>query len=207
MRSVIQLGLADNGRGRYSSYVFPAEYYDIPGLADFQDIHSVQTHAVKELEPYRNMPVEIYVNSGMTIELLAVIWAADRLNISLRVMHYDRSRGIYIPQQVTWKRSKFPASEQEAYILCKGRHNGMKGKPLFEPLSEEKMFDFIWQQEHAKKVLSEGKRRTICLYISGLTSLCVSVLNAAHELDLPVVAFHYNYDTEEYFPQAFYDTN
>ena len=197
----VQIGLADNGRGRYSSYIFPEDYYEIPGVNEFQDTQAARSWAVEKLTPYKGQKIDLYVTVGLLIELLAALSAAAELNIEVSAWHYDKFKKIYIPQNVQWKGTGHRFDDREDYILCAGRHRGMKGTVIFEQVPDDKLFDFSWQKDHAKAVLSQVSGRTVYLYLSGLSSICISTLNAAYELGLPVVPLHYDYDSEEFFPQ------
>lgn len=53
----------------------------------------------------------------------------------------------------------------------------------------------------AREFLKVWRNKKIRIYLSGLTSAFVSVLNAASQENVSVVWLHYDYDTEDYFPQ------
>lgn len=197
----VKLALTEKRKMNCDAYIFPEEYFDIPGVEEFSDLDAVVQHAAEALEPYENQDVELYVNGGLTSEVLAVIQAAADKNIKVRIMHYDRDRQEYRPQQVVWTKKKHREISKSVVLnLCEGRHI-MPGESIFGRIPSEKIMDFSWQEKFAEEYLSTYEDTELRIYLSGLSQLAVSTLNAAGALGLPVVFFHYNYDTEDYFPQ------
>lgn len=200
-----RLALTEKRRIDCDGYIFPAEYYDIPGLEDFQDLRSVKDMAFGKLKEYGGQHIDIYLNGGMSIEILAVIQAAAKLDIHIALWEYDCQEKIYVRQEIRWKpadhRGQTGREKGEAVFLCQGRHWNPKQKSVFGLIPAEKIFDFKWQEQQAEEFLEEYRGGAIKIYLSGLTAACISVLNAAYKKDVSVTWLHYNYDMEEYFEQ------
>ena len=71
----------------------------------------------------------------------------------------------------------------------------------FQDIPDGKHFDFQWQEQQAEASLASFRGQRAEIYLTGLKTLQVSVLNAASRLEIPVTWLHYDYDTEAYFPQ------
>lgn len=201
---MVRLALTELRKMNCDGYIFPADYYDIPGVECFRDLEAVKRHAFEKLKSYQAETADVYLNGGMSMETLAVIQAAARLDIRLNLWHYDREGETYVCQKLCWKPAVRGGEEKEAgeeMFLCRGRHWSPEEKSVFSVIPADKIFDFQWQEEQAGEALkgSRGKKVGIC--VSGLTSAMVSVLNAAAKEEVSVVCLHYDYDTEEYFPQ------
>ena len=198
----IELALTEKRKIRGLKSIFPEDYFDIPGVESYQDIDAVKKYARERLKEYQGKSADIYVNGGMAIETLSVLQEAGKLDISMQLMHYDSKDEIYLAQKVNWKpKVQSGRMEREMLQLCQGRHV-LQEKPVFTSLLDVQRFDFSWQEEHAEKVLKLYKGKKLEIYLSGLTPVYVSVLNAAYKLDLPVTFLHFDNDTEEYFPQV-----
>lgn len=85
--------------------------------------------------------------------------------------------------------------------LCKGRHWSSAERAIFDTIPVKRMFDFQWQEEQAGEFLGSFRDKKISIYLSGLTSAVVSVLNVATRENISVTWLHYDYDSETYFPQ------
>ena len=140
---MVNLALTTMRKVACEKYIFPDDYFDIPGIKDFEDLETVRTYVVGQMEEYAGENVEIYLNGGMAIEILSVLQAADKLNISMDILHYNKTEGIYIPQKVSW-RSRKETDERECVMLdlCKGRHGNQGERAVFDMVPEEKLFDF-----------------------------------------------------------------
>lgn len=199
-----RLALTERRRMDCDGYLFPADYYEIPGVEEFQNVEAVRNHAFEKLKSCEKGLVDLYLNGGLSVEVLAVIQAAARLDIRLNMWHYDCEREIYFCQPLRWK----PVSHgdemekaEEEIVLCQGRHWGREKKSVFAEIPVDKLFDFQWQEERAREFLKVWRNKKIRIYLSGLTSAFVSVLNAASQENVSIVWLHYDYDTEDYFPQ------
>lgn len=191
---IIQLALSEKRKMQCDSYIFPENYFDIPGAEEFGDFNAVNTYTVKKMSSYANQNADIYVNSGMSVLALAALKAGVFLNIHLRMLHYDCSRKIYLPQAVKWKPLKGKKEKEPISIaLCQRRHKGMPEKAIFdfELLKTEQIFDYSWQEDEARKKLMPWNQGEIHVYLSGLTQLSISVLNAAYALGISVTFFHF----------------
>ena len=201
--SRVNLSLSSKRKTQCENAIFPADYYDIPGLQGYEDLEAVRSCALYSLRPYEHEAVNIYVNAGLAIETLTAIQAAGMLNIDLILFQWNRKTGNYMEQKVLWKPGvgKSKNEETEDFSLCDKRHYGMKGTFLFPDILQDQLFDFDWQMEHVRRILVKYQGRAIRLYLSGFTPAYVSVLNVAYEFKIAVTAMHYNCDTENYFPQ------
>lgn len=201
----MRLALTERRKMECDGYLFPSDYYDIPGVEEFQDLEAVREYACEKLSPYRGEAVDLYLNGGLTIETLTAIWAARKLDISLALWHYDREKDRYVRQELKWR--PVPAGRgakeaAEAIYLCRGRHWGSEENCIFDAIPQDRIFDFQWQEEQAEEVLRDYSHKKIAVYVSGLTSAAVSVLNAAAKEQVSVLWMHHDYDREEYFPQS-----
>ncbi len=199
-----RLALTERRRMDCDGYLFPADYYEIPDVEEFQDIEAVRNHAFEKLKSYEKEPVDLYLNGGLSVEVLVAIQAAARLDIRLNMWHYDCEREIYFCQPLCWKPipgGNEKETTEEEIVLCQGRHWGAEKKSVFPEIPAEKLFDFQWQEKKAREFLKVWRNQKIRIYLSGLTSAFVSVLNAASQENVSIVWLHYDYDTEDYFPQ------
>ena len=201
------LALTEKRRIPCDGYIFPSEYYEIPGILHFQDLEAVRNYAFEKLKKYQGEPIDIYLNGGMSIEVLTVIQAAVKLDIKISLYHYNREKEKYICQEVLWRPvnddrgNTIKEADQEAVSLCQGRHWGTERKSIFSIISDEQLFDFQWQELQAEKFLQNYEGKTAVIYLSGLTAAFVSVLNAAVKINVSIIWLHYDHDTEEYFAQ------
>lgn len=197
----IKLSLTEKRKIENTFSIFPEDYFDIEGLRSFDDIQAVKNHAFERLKLFRDRAADLYINGGMIIETLAAVQAAVRLGMDLHLFHWDREWGIYRMQTVRWKPGNIEGREPEEICLFEGRHFGMPEKSIFGKLPSEMMFDFEWQEEQARQVLLGSRQKMLELYVSGFTPACISVLNAAFDLQIGVTAMHYDNMAEEYFAQ------
>ena len=91
-----RLALTERRRMDCDGYLFPADYYEIPGVEEFQDVEAVRIHALEKLKSCEKKLVDLYLNGGLSIEVLAAIQAAARLDIRLNMWHYDCERNILL---------------------------------------------------------------------------------------------------------------
>lgn len=199
---MVKLALTERRRLECDAYIFPEEYYDIPGVEEFSDLEVVKSYVRKKLEPYAAQSAAIYLNGGLSIELLSCLQIAAELDMNIVVLHYDKNTNQYVPQEVTWKPVEAENCKEADYLtLCAGRHPKVTEEYIFAEVTEDQVLDFTWQAQQAEQVLSRCKDKHVVIYLTGLTSLYISVLNAAARLGIAITFLHYNYDTEEYFPQ------
>lgn len=197
----VQLALTEKRKIRGMDAIFPTEYYDIPGLKSFGDVDAVGCHAFSQMSRYKHSSVDLYVNGGMTVETLAAVQAAGRLEIALRLFQWDREQGQYRPQQVRWRPIGVGHERTEGVCLFNARHAGALEPGIFDPLPKERLFDFEWQEAWARQMLKDRRGKRLSLYLSGYTPAGISVLNAAFDLKISVTAMHYDNVSECYFPQ------
>lgn len=198
-----RLALTEKRRMDVDGYIFPEDYYDIPELKGFQDAGAVMRHAERKLTVYAGGAVDLYLNGGMSIETLACVQAASRLHIHLNILHHDKVRDQYVIQEIRWRpRSGFMDQEPvETLGLCQGRHAGLAKKMIYETIPNERIFDFIWLEQKAAASLVGYRGRNVRVCISGLSSAYLSALNVAADLGIRIIWLHYDYSTEDYFPQ------
>ena len=201
-----KLALTNRRKMDVDGYIFPEDYYDIPELTGFQDVGAVERYAERKLSNHAGQEVDLYLNGGMSIEMLACVKASAKLAISLNVVHYDNLGDRYVVQPIRWRpqavRSDRDRAPAEILGLCKRRHADLPGKKIFDTIPDELIFDFSWLDKKAKEVLGEYSGKNVAVYLSGLTSAYLSVLNVASDLGVGVTCFHYDYNTEDYFPQV-----
>lgn len=200
MKRVV-IGLTEKNSADYDSCIFPGDYYDIPNVEQYQDIEKVTYYAWQKVRKYKDCKVDLYVNGGLSVELLTALCVMEHLNIQNKIFHWDRLKNKYLPQEFLWHPvQKIGKPEKEIY-LCRERHYGMEGESIFDTISEEQRFDFKWQEEQAESVLKEFKDNSLKIYVTGLKSLQISTMNAAYKCNIPITWMHYDYDTERYFAQ------
>lgn len=200
------MALTNKRKIENAEFIFPEQLEEIPGICGFQDIKAICRHAKAQMEPYREGEVDLIVNGGLTMEVLAVLQAAAMLHISLKLWHFNRATEAYIPQEVRWHPAHahvddHPKMEKVRFSLCKNRHPGLPENYIYEIIPDDRVTDFLWQEERAGEVLKAYANQQVEIYLTGLTSLSISVLNVAVPLGISVVFFHYDYDIEDYFPQ------
>lgn len=180
-------------------YIFPDDVYEIPGFLHFQDIDALNMYTMSRLKKYQNGMLQVYLNGGLTLEILSVIRCAKLLDISLKLMHRNAETNTFVEQKVRWE--MFPDQEKKVDLaLCENRHDGMP-QAIFEEVGKEKIFDFAWQEQVIKNVLKDIKETELRIYVTGLTPLLVSVLNVAADQKIPVTCMHYDVSGGAYFPQ------
>lgn len=200
---MVRLALTEKRRMDVEDYIFPEDYYNIPDLRGFQDIDAVTWHAEKKLSAYAGKCVELYLNGGMAIETLACVHAASRWNIHLNILHHDRERDLYVVQEIRWRPqvSSVDREPVETLGLCRGRHAGLGKRMIFETIPDERIFDFAWLERKAAAALEGYCGRSVKVCVSGLSSAYLSALNVAADLGIRIVWLHYDFSTEDYFPQ------
>ena len=203
---MVRLALTEKRRMDVDGYIFPADYYDIPALKDFQDTDAVMRHAENKLSIYVGGEVNLYLNGGMSIETLACVLAAGRLHIQLNILHFDKVQDRYVVQKIRWRPQPLFADtgNAETLGLCRGRHTGPGKRMIYEAIPDNKIFDFAWLEQMAAASLAEYRGRTVKVCISGLSSAYLSALNVAYDLRIRIIWLHYDYSTEDYFPQEIY---
>lgn len=197
------LALTEKRKMKCDGYIFPEQYEDIPNVTQFSDVEAVYQYAKEKLSSFKGKEIGIYINGGLTIEAIACVLAASNLKIDLQLFYWDRQSNKYIPQKVMW--NEIQAEDKliiENFVLCAGRHIVPDvNQYFFEQLVENQTFDFTWQENRVKLILEAYAGKKIGVYVTGLTQLIVSTLNAAASCNVEVVFFHFDYDTEEYFAQ------
>ncbi len=183
--------------------LFPADYYEIPDISCFQDTGAADRWALKQLSAFAGRQAEFYINGGLAIEMLSALRAMELLAMPVRVFHWDSSRAAYIPQEFCWHPSQLRPSDTVKFMLCQNRHCMPESRTIFhfQDIPDGKHFDFQWQEQQAEASLASFRGQRAEIYLTGLKTLQVSVLNAASRLEIPVTWLHYDYDTEAYFPQ------
>lgn len=85
--------------------------------------------------------------------------------------------------------------------LCEGRHaipqaeDGSIFGNTINPLEPQGL------QAEAESKLRELDIKSLDLYVTGLTVALVSVLNACRELEIEVTLYHYDRESDNYYPQ------
>lgn len=82
--------------------------------------------------------------------------------------------------------------------LCAGRHNipqaeGAVFAGAVDPINPQKLENIAY--------FSLQNCCKLDLYVTGLTIALVAVINVCRELRIPVTLWHFNRDTNDYFPQ------
>ena len=197
---MIQIALTERLKGLYPT-IYPEDFKDSMVIKGFQDLIGFKKVALEKMKPYAGECVEVLRCGGIAQELLAVIVAADELHINLSIGLMNTETGIYYPQKVTWKKGKGKKKPDQYFLLCGGRHENVCEKHIFEPIADDKRFDFEWIEKNAEDNLEAYRGQTVGVYLTGLSTLAISTLNAAEKLGISLIFYHYDRDEEEYFPQ------
>lgn len=200
-----KLGLTKKRRIVCDGYLFPEEYYDIPGVEFYDDLAAVRRYVRSRLdveEPV-DKTIGIYINGGLAVELLSVLQVCSERKLSVSLFHWNQQTGQYVMQEVRWKAdgSFGRTGPTGTYALCDGRHPNTAVHAVYPQIPNERMFDFTWLEEQAGRFLDLEQIKSADIFLSGLTTAYISVLNAAYDRKIHVRYLHYNYDTESYFYQ------
>lgn len=91
--------------------------------------------------------------------------------------------------------------DAKRYALCEGRHempSDCMGSIFPNMLTPT---DIIGLQETAARFLVEQEIDQLGLYVTGLSVALVAVINACHELNIPLTLYHYDRDSNSYYTQ------
>ena len=199
--AVVKLGLSEIRKIECDGYVFPEDVFKIENLTEYSDVAAIERYALEKMKTYAGEEVQLYLNGKLSTELLAVIKACVKLDIKLSIGHRNNYTGEYHMQDVVWKPMETSVNVEKCFELCRGRHDVPAEESLFEQISAEQMFDYVWMEKVAEQKLIPYKGKNIAVYITGLPSLYISVLNVAGRMGISVTCMHYDNDTDEYFPQ------
>ena len=84
--------------------------------------------------------------------------------------------------------------------LCLGRHEMPENDGnIFS--QEVNPLDIKGLEEQAEKTLTQYKKQSIEIYVTGLTVALISALNICRKLDIKVTLLHFNRDNGTYYPQ------
>lgn len=88
--------------------------------------------------------------------------------------------------------------KKAVFGLIKGRHQMPIDNYIFNT-EDIDVFEFGWMQNRIHEALKYvGK---LDLYVTGLTTALVEVINYCVRNDIKTTLYHFNRDTEEYLPQ------
>lgn len=197
----VKLGLSEIRKIECDGYIFPDDVFKIENLTEYSDVDIIERYALEKMKVYAGKEVQLYLNGKLSTELLAVIKACAKWDIKLTIGHRNSYTGEYHMQEVTWKPAEASGNVSQCFELCRGRHDVPPEESLFEQISSDRMFDYEWMENVAEQGLAAYQGEDITVYITGLPSLYISVLNAAERMGISVTCMHYDNDTDEYFPQ------
>ena len=63
-----RLALTERRKMDCDGYLFPADYYEIPGVEEFQNVEAVRNHAFEKLKSCEKGLVDLYLNGGLSVE-------------------------------------------------------------------------------------------------------------------------------------------
>ncbi len=89
------------------------------------------------------------------------------------------------------------------YVLIKSRHTHPeidKLPAIFDTIDSTQIFDF----DYHKKIIHQSlqNKSKLVLYVTGLTSLLISVLNYCRLFNISVVLYHYDSSINKYVAQS-----
>ena len=71
-------------------------------------------------------------------------------------------------------------------------------------MTTDEILDVDWQERHCigwlRQNLQDGEY--LNLYVTGLTQALVSMINACHQLDVPLTLWHYDRSSRDYYKQV-----
>lgn len=95
----------------------------------------------------------------------------------------------------------FEVSDHASMALCEGRHeipqavDGSIFGNTIDPLDPNGL------QAEAESKLKALDIKSLDLYVTGLTVALIAVLNACRQLDIVVTLYHYDRESDNYYPQ------
>ncbi len=107
-------------------------------------------------------------------------------------------------QQVSWQPASLPEAFEtiEASLITQRHVQQGKLKIFPEEIPAERVMDMKWLEKKADEFFEDYENLCLRLYISGLTTALIAVLNAASKRNTGIIAMHFDNDTEEYFEQV-----
>jgi len=72
---------------------------------------------------------------------------------------------------------------------------------LYKLFSKEYKTSIVTNTDGVDEYSPKKYRGHVDLYVSGLTTALIAVINAANVLDIHITLWHYDRDSEEYYPQ------
>lgn len=198
------LGLSKKRIIECDDYIFPAEYFDIPGIKGFDDFDSVDRYCNEKMNGISDDDITILVNAGLTLELLAAVKSGTLAGKKISVGIYNKSSGVFeiINSCNALIKDSAEYCSKESMLLCNGRHVVDCGKYIYDVISDEDLYRFEFLEEQAYSKLYAYRGECISVYVTGLSQLVICTLKAAARLDINIVWLHYNHDTEEYVKQV-----
>ena len=88
--------------------------------------------------------------------------------------------------------------------LCSGRHDIPVEKYLFDTISDPTDFDSMYKQAVAA---IPADCTELAVYVTGLTAAMLAVVRACNDLNISLVAYHYDRDNGVYVEQTVINTS
>lgn len=167
--------------------IFPSR---IELVTRFDDFDGIYDHAFMKIYGYKGKEMQLYISGGLSQELLETLRAAHDCHVSCALYHYNRETNSYwgTPQMVTWTPQKQGDRQSKVeFCVCKSRHTKMQDIPGIFDEEIKDTFAFDTLEEKAYQVLCAHEGEQLLLYLTGLTSAYVSILNVAARLSMPVI--------------------
>ena len=71
-------------------------------------------------------------------------------------------------------------------------------------MTSDEIVDIDWQEQYALDWVKDNIKpgESLNLYVTGLTAALVSMINACHYLDVPLILWHYDREKKDYYKQV-----
>ena len=99
---------------------------------------------------------------------------------------------------------------EKFYVLCEGRHkmpinSGSIFNTKIDPIDiqgiEKIAENFVYTFQNINNTPASHRRVMLNVYITGLTIACVAVIKACESFDQPLTLWHYDRESNNYYPQ------
>lgn len=187
-----------------TSYIYPSDIYKIEGLEGYEDLERLYQFTEEKMSSYGDSYIEVYLNGGLLIEILAVLVVSQKLDINIHLFHWNRKEGFFLEQPIEYRRTNIVKDAPTSIVemgLCANRHSFDELKYIYEAIEENYIFDFRWLEEQAEKKIRTITGNKLRLYATGLTTALLSVVNVCIRNHICIEVMHFNMESERYFSQ------
>lgn len=197
----IGLSLANNW-DESDAYIFPNKIEQIPACKGVNDFETLYHYALEKMESYREKEIDLYINSGLSSELLQVIKVAAKLNIKCNLYFWNKDTNEYVKHELIWKPQKKKKKQPvKSLAVCAKRHEALKRlEYIIGEIENENLFNLEWMKEEARNVLKDYKEYHLEIYPTGLTQAYITVLDVAAEFGITTTMMLHDAYKKKYLP-------